>query len=202
MEIPINNHLARENNLTTWHMWAMKATRVATFRDDYQRVRAGSYLTLVPSSTRKAHQVVRGVARTLSSVKRGKVSSNSATTKLLSFQGHYCPYASVHNSKLVAGGTTDVVLNWHRRGLPPSELRISCGPLSLLPIQYSPLFPSCPAQSHRRQQEPVANIIHIEPPSWEGAYREWLSTTRLLPVAYISRYSQSIVLIYCGGNKV
>jgi hypothetical protein len=119
MEILINNHLARENNLTTWHMWAMKATRVATFRDDYQRVRTGCYLTLVPSSTRKAHQVVRGVARTLSllsSMKRGKVSSNSATTKLLSFQGHYCLYASVHNSKLVAGGTTDVVLNWHRRG--------------------------------------------------------------------------------------
>jgi hypothetical protein len=48
---------------------------------------------------------------------------------------------------LVTGGTTDVVLNQHRRGLPRSELRISYGPLSLLPIWYSPLSPSCPAQS-------------------------------------------------------
>jgi hypothetical protein len=42
-----------------------------------------------------------------------------------------------------------------------------------LPIQYSPLFPNCPTWSRIIQQEPVNNIIHIEPPSLEGAYREW-----------------------------
>jgi hypothetical protein len=40
------------NNLTTRHTWATTATRVATFYDDYQRVRIGSYLDLVPSSMR------------------------------------------------------------------------------------------------------------------------------------------------------
>jgi hypothetical protein len=48
------------NNLTTRHTWAMKATRVATFHDDYQRVRTKSYLTPVPSSRWKPHRVVRG----------------------------------------------------------------------------------------------------------------------------------------------
>jgi hypothetical protein len=145
------------------------------------------------------------VARTLSlllSVKRGKVSSNSATVELLSFWGglvHICVSTQL---KACCRGITDTILNWHRRGLPPSELQISCDPLSLLPIQYSTLSPSCPARSCRRQQEHIANIIHIKPPSWEGVNHEWLSTTRLLPVAYISNHSQSIVLIHRGGNKV
>jgi hypothetical protein len=60
VEIRINSHLARENKLTTQHTWATKATWVATFRDDYQRVGTGSYLTLVSSSTRKPHRVVCG----------------------------------------------------------------------------------------------------------------------------------------------
>jgi hypothetical protein len=39
------------NNLTTWHTWATQAPRVATIRNDYQRVETGSYLALVSSST-------------------------------------------------------------------------------------------------------------------------------------------------------
>jgi hypothetical protein len=31
--------------------------------------------------------------------------------------------------------------------------------------------------------------------------REWLSTTRLLPVTYISNHSYSIILIHCGGKQ-
>jgi hypothetical protein len=34
-----------------------------------------------------------------------------------------------------------------------------------LPIQYSPLSPNCPAPSRILQQEPIDNIIDIEPPS-------------------------------------
>jgi hypothetical protein len=41
MEIRINSHLARENNLTTRHTCAMEATQVATFPNDYQRVGPG-----------------------------------------------------------------------------------------------------------------------------------------------------------------
>jgi hypothetical protein len=39
-EIQINITL-QGINLNTWHMWATKATWVATFRDDYQRVEPG-----------------------------------------------------------------------------------------------------------------------------------------------------------------
>jgi hypothetical protein len=34
-------NLARENNLTTWHTWATKASRVTTVHNDYQRVEPG-----------------------------------------------------------------------------------------------------------------------------------------------------------------
>jgi hypothetical protein len=40
MEIRINITL-QGNSLTTRHMWATQAPRVATFRDDYQRVGPG-----------------------------------------------------------------------------------------------------------------------------------------------------------------
>jgi hypothetical protein len=34
MEIQINSHLSKENNLTTRHSWATEDTLVATFRYD------------------------------------------------------------------------------------------------------------------------------------------------------------------------
>jgi hypothetical protein len=34
-----------------------------------------------------------------------------------------------------------------------------------LPIPYSPLSPNCHTRSRINQQEPIDNIIHMEPPS-------------------------------------
>jgi hypothetical protein len=103
---------------------------------------------------------------------------------------------------LVPGGPTNVVLNRHRWGLPPWSSEYENRPLSLLQIRYSPLSPSCPARSRiETTRNHASNIIHIEPPSWEGTYREWLLTTRLLPVAYFTKHSHSIVLIHRGGNQ-
>jgi hypothetical protein len=103
---------------------------------------------------------------------------------------------------LVAGGLTDTILNRHRRGLPPWSSEYENRPFSLLLIWYFPLSPSCPTRS---RIEPTrnhdSNIIHIEPPSWEATYREWLSTTRLQPVAYFTNHSHSILLIHRGSNQ-
>jgi hypothetical protein len=37
-------HIRGKNNLTTWHTWVTKETRVATFCNDYQRVESGPTL--------------------------------------------------------------------------------------------------------------------------------------------------------------
>jgi hypothetical protein len=47
----------------------------------------------------------------------------------------------------------------------------------------------------------IANINHIEPPVSRGAYRDCLFTTWLLPKAYITKHSHSIILIPLWGGK-
>jgi hypothetical protein len=132
----------QDNNLTTWHTWATHAPRVTTFRDDYQRVRIGSYLTLVLSST----WYLNGnpwVAWTLShytSVKRGKVSSNSTTVEATKLTGphksHMCQYIInlVHRSQTIgpqliqAAATTFGVLNLTSDHSQPFHLIFSTFP--------------------------------------------------------------------------
>jgi hypothetical protein len=50
----------------------------------------------------------------------------------------------------------------------------------------------------------IANINHIESPVNKGAYRKRLSTTWLLPMAYITKHSHSIVLFpsWEGGQGI
>jgi hypothetical protein len=99
------------------------------------------------------------VARTLSllsSMKRGKVSSNSATVEATKFMWlhishmlHYVINACCNGAQLMQS-LIDTGGGYHLRN---SEYENR--PLSLLPIRYSPLSPSCPARSHI---EPTRNL--------------------------------------------
>jgi hypothetical protein len=50
-------------------------------------------------------------------------------------------------SMFVHQGLTDAGLNLHRQGLQPWSSEYQIKPLILLPIQYSPFSPNCPARS-------------------------------------------------------
>jgi hypothetical protein len=90
------------------------------------------------------------VARTLShytSLKRGKVSSNSSTHETTQF-GDSIRLVCVSTFQMVVhSDPTDAGLNRHRRGLPPWSSEYHIRPLILLPIQYSPFSPNCPTRS-------------------------------------------------------
>jgi hypothetical protein len=83
----------------------------------------------------------------VSSMRCGRLSSNSVTVKASKFAGsHKIPYAPVHNSNLLTEAKRSV-LNWHRHWLPPWSSEYQIRPLLFLPIQHSPYFPNCPARS-------------------------------------------------------
>jgi hypothetical protein len=111
----------------------------------------------------------------------GRVSSNSVTPKIL--------YAPVHNSKLDHSDPTDAGLNRHRQGLPPWSSKFQIRPLRFLPMQYSPLFPNCPARSPIMPTFRKMHLSHIEPPVSRGAYCDQLSTTRLLLIVYTTKHN-------------
>jgi hypothetical protein len=73
------------------------------------------------------------------------------------------PYVSVHNSNLLTGARRSVI-NQLRRELPPWSSEFQIKPLILLPIQYSPLSPICPAWSQILLTSPIIYLNHIEPP--------------------------------------
>jgi hypothetical protein len=110
--------------------------------------RAGSYLALVPSSTRMPRWTHRGWPDTIPYNIHKEVGYRPTQrhAKLLSLGIPYVPYAPVH-SMLVHQGLTDAGLNWHRRGLQPWSSEYHIRPLILLPIQYYPFSPNCPARS-------------------------------------------------------
>jgi hypothetical protein len=143
---------------------------VATFCDDYQRVRTGFYLALVPSSMWYLNGHL-WVARTLShytSMKRGKVSSNSTTVEATKFVGPHkscmCQYIInlVPRGQMIGPQST-------RMGATTSELWIWHQTTLNLFIQDSPQPPSWLRPVSHRTTNLIANINHIEPPSWEGA---------------------------------
>jgi hypothetical protein len=110
--------------------------------------RAGSYLTLVPSSTCMPRWTHRGWPDTIPYNIHKEVGYRPTRrhAKLLSLGIPYVPYAPVP-SMLVHQGLTDAGLNWHRRGLQPWSFEYQIRPLILLPIQYSPFSPNCPTWS-------------------------------------------------------
>jgi hypothetical protein len=91
MGIQINNTPCKGWNLTTEHTWAMKAPRVATVHDDYQRGEPGPPY---PSAVFHTYASVDTpwVAWTVShytSMRKGGVPSNSATVEGTKFAGPY-----------------------------------------------------------------------------------------------------------------
>jgi hypothetical protein len=93
MEIRINNQPCKGINLTTRHMWATEATRVATVQD---AVKESGRVLPHPSVVFHAYASADTpwVARTLSHctpVKRGKISSNPSTHEATKFEDSICP---------------------------------------------------------------------------------------------------------------
>jgi hypothetical protein len=111
---------------------------------------AGSYLTLVSSSTRMPRWTHRGWPEHYPIVHlwiKVRYRPTHRHTKLLSLGTPYIPYVPVHNHVLVQQGSTDTGLNRYRRGLPPWSSEFTILTTLNLPIQYSPLSANCPARS-------------------------------------------------------
>jgi hypothetical protein len=70
------------------------------------------------------------------------------SSKLLSLQDSIYPVCSSTYLLIVPQGPTDAGLNQHRRGYHLWSFEHNNIPLPDLPIRYSPLSPSCPAQFH------------------------------------------------------
>jgi hypothetical protein len=146
-EIRINSQPCKGINLTIQHTQAQRAPWVATIHDVTKKL--GCVLPH-PSVVFHTYASVDTlwVARTLSHctpVKRGKVLWNSSTHEATKFGDSICPICVSTFQMLVHSDPTDVGLNRHRRGLPPWSDEYQIRPLPFLPIQYSPLFPNCPA---------------------------------------------------------
>jgi hypothetical protein len=147
-EIQINNQSYKGINLTAWHTQARRAPRVATIHD-VTKSRAGSYLTLVPSSTRIPQRTHRGwlehypIMHSRSEVRYHPTPQH---TKLLSL-GILCLVCVNIFQMLVQQDSTDMDLNRHRWGLPPWSFEYQTRPLPFLPIQYSPFSTNCPVRS-------------------------------------------------------
>jgi hypothetical protein len=141
-EIRINSHLARE---ITWQHDTREPQRYHEWPPFTLTIKESSrpHRTLEPSSMRKPRWVVRGWLNTIpmSSVKYSGVSSNSATLEATKFVGlqksHMYQYIT---QCLLQQGTTDAVLNRHRRGLPPLSSKFDIRPLSSFPSSI-PHFP-------------------------------------------------------------
>jgi hypothetical protein len=136
-------------NLATRHMWTMKAIRVATFCDDYQRVESDPPY---PSAIFHVKTLTGSpwVARTLSQYHLWSTVGCHPTQrppKLLSLRDPINLICASTKSILFIGARWSV-LNRHKRGLPPSKLRIWKQTNLNLPVRYSPLSTSCPVRSH------------------------------------------------------
>jgi hypothetical protein len=148
VEIWINSQPCKGINLITWHVQAQGHRKWQPFTT-WPKSWAGSYLTLVPSSTCMPQRTHRGWPEHYPVVHlwiEVRYCPTHQHTKLLSLEIPYVPYAPVHNSNLLTGARWSV-LNQLRRGLPPWSSKYQIRPLSFLSIQYSPLSPNCPARS-------------------------------------------------------
>jgi hypothetical protein len=123
-------------NLTTWHKQARRAPRVPTVHD---AVKESSRVLPHPIAVfhTYASTDTPWVARTLphyTSVKWGRVSSNSAACEATQFRDSICPLRVTTFQMLVHSDPTNLGLNRHRRGLPPWRSKFQIRPLILLPI--------------------------------------------------------------------
>jgi hypothetical protein len=137
----------------------------------WSKSQAGSFLTLVPSSTRMPQRTHRGWPDTIlyNIHKEIRYRPTWWHTKLLSLEIPYVPYALVHSS------ACSFRRNQHRWGLPPWSSKFQIRPHILLPIQYSPLSPNCPTWSHIKPFYQL--IIFWNHSSLEPGYKKLLSTS-------------------------
>jgi hypothetical protein len=150
----------------------MKATWVATFHDDYQRVESGPpYPSVIFHA--KTSMGSPWVAQTLSQCHLWSTVGCHPTqwpSKLLSFWDPInLIWASTQlnaccNKAQSAWSLIDTGGGYHLRS---SEYENKLLSTFLSGILYFP--PSCPHLVSHKATNPIANINHIEPPSWEGA---------------------------------
>jgi hypothetical protein len=135
-------------NLTTRYTWATKATWMAIFGDDYQRVEPDP---LYPSAVFhvKTSTGSPWVPQTLSQCHPRSTVGYHPTQRLSKLLSLRDPINLVCTStSILFTRARRSVLNRHKRVLPPSELRIWKHTTLNLPVRYSPLSPSCPVRSH------------------------------------------------------
>jgi hypothetical protein len=109
-----------------------------------------AHLTQVHVSHAYASADTPWVAHALSHytpVRYGRIASISAAHDATQFGNSICPVCVSTFQMIVQQDSTDVGLNRHRWGLPPWSSEYQIRPLILLPIQYSPFSPNCPARS-------------------------------------------------------
>jgi hypothetical protein len=139
VEIRINSQPCKGINLTTRHIQVRRALRVATI-----------HLTLVHIFHAYASADTPWVAHALfrcTPVRYGRIASILATHDATLFGDSIYPICVSTFQMLVHSDPTDAGLNRHKRGLPPWSSEFQIRPLNLIPIQYSPLSPNCPARS-------------------------------------------------------
>jgi hypothetical protein len=141
-------------NPATRHTWATKATRVATFRDEYKKVELGpSYPSAVFHA--KTSTGSSWVARTLSQCHPWSIVGCHPTqrsSKLLSLWDPINPvWASTQlNTCCNRAQPTRSLIDLG--GATTSKLQIWKYTTLNLPLRYSSLSPSCPTQSHIKLQ--------------------------------------------------
>jgi uncharacterized Fe-S cluster-containing MiaB family protein len=150
MEIRINSQSCKGINLTTWHTQARRAPWVATIHDVAKET-TGAHPTLVDVLHAYASVDTPWVANALSRctpVRYDMICCVSVTHDTTQFGDSICLVCISTFQMLLHSDPTDVGLNRHRRGLPPPSSEFQIRPLILVLIQYFPLSPNCPAQSH------------------------------------------------------
>jgi hypothetical protein len=130
-------------------MQAWKAPRVAIVHDAVmEMIRAN--LTLVHIFHAYALADTPWVPHALSHftpVSYGTIASVSVVHDATQFRNSICLICISTFQMLVQQGSTNAGLNQHRWGLLPWSSEYQIRPLILLPIQYSPFSPNCPAWS-------------------------------------------------------
>jgi hypothetical protein len=122
---------------------------VATVHDAVKET-IKAHLTLVHVFHAYASADTLWVAHALSHytpVRYGRIAYISAAHNATQFGDFICPICVSTFQMLVHSYPIDAGLKRHRRGLPPWSSEFQIRPLILLPIQYSPFFPNCPARS-------------------------------------------------------
>jgi hypothetical protein len=118
-ETHVNSHPCKGNNLTTWHTWTRKATRVATFTTT---IKESSRVTPFPSvrlPRDTPHRAIRGWSIHYPGIhhyRRGEGSSNSATIKATMFAGFHIARKHQYTTQTCSPGPDDWSLTNTDRG--------------------------------------------------------------------------------------